>query len=31
MQGIEKLGGDAPLPENLHPIEIFARAYGITV
>lgn len=31
MQGIERLAGDAPLPENLHPIEIFARAYGITV
>lgn len=30
MQGIERLK-DAPaeLPENLHPIELFARAYGI--
>ena len=33
MQGIARLGGDAPNPppQNLHPIEIFARAYGITV
>ncbi|PWC54192.1 heterodisulfide reductase-related iron-sulfur binding cluster [Azospirillum sp. TSO22-1] len=31
MQGIERLDGEAAPPENLHPIEIFARAYGITV
>ena len=29
-QGIEKLGGDAPKPEMVcHPIQIFARAYGL--
>jgi len=31
MQGIERLDGEVAAPENLHPIEIFARAYGITV
>ncbi|MGF7172290.1 heterodisulfide reductase-related iron-sulfur binding cluster [Azospirillum doebereinerae] len=33
MQGIARLNGDGdgPLPENLHPVELFARAYGITV
>ncbi|WP_448192071.1 heterodisulfide reductase-related iron-sulfur binding cluster [Azospirillum sp. sgz301742] len=31
MQGIERLDGEAAPPENLHPIEIFARAYGLTV
>ncbi|HYG85302.1 MAG TPA: heterodisulfide reductase-related iron-sulfur binding cluster [Azospirillum sp.] len=32
MQGVERLDGEAAAPpENLHPIEIFARAYGITV
>ena len=31
MQGIDRLNGEAPPPENLHPIELFARAYGITV
>ncbi|WP_448203725.1 heterodisulfide reductase-related iron-sulfur binding cluster [Azospirillum sp. sgz302134] len=32
MQGIERLAGaNTPIPENLHPIELFARAYGITV
>jgi Fe-S oxidoreductase len=33
-QGMERLGKDAPQPpaefETLHPIEIFARAYGLT-
>jgi glycerol-3-phosphate dehydrogenase subunit C len=29
-QGIEKLGGDGPKPEMVrHPIQIFARAYGL--
>ncbi|MCW2235621.1 heterodisulfide reductase-related iron-sulfur binding cluster [Azospirillum canadense] len=31
MQGIERLNGEGPLPEQLHPVELFARAYGITV
>ncbi|SMH56661.1 heterodisulfide reductase-related iron-sulfur binding cluster [Azospirillum agricola] len=34
MQGIDRLNGggtDGPRPENLHPVELFARAYGITV
>lgn len=31
LQGIERLGGEGPLPEQLHPVEILARAYGITV
>lgn len=31
MQGIERLNGDAPLPEHRHPIELFARAYGIAI
>src|SRR5579859_513559 len=30
VQGIEKLGGDAPKPALVtHPIELFARSYGI--
>jgi glycerol-3-phosphate dehydrogenase subunit C len=29
LQGIERLGGDKPLPEPAHPIELFARAYGL--
>ena len=29
-QGIEKLGGDAPRPQLVtHPIQLFARAYGV--
>ena len=29
-QGIEKLGGDAPRPQLVtHPIQLFARAYGL--
>ena len=28
LQGIEKLGGEAPA-EAPHPIELFARAYGV--
>ncbi len=28
-QGIERLGGEAPLPRNAHPIELFAQAYGL--
>jgi glycerol-3-phosphate dehydrogenase subunit C len=29
-QGIEKLGGDAVRPELVrHPIQIFARSYGL--
>ncbi len=29
-QGIEKLGGDAPMPELVtHPIQLIARAYGL--
>ncbi|HVJ52010.1 MAG TPA: heterodisulfide reductase-related iron-sulfur binding cluster [Aliidongia sp.] len=29
LQGIERLGGDKPLPTQAHPIELFARAYGL--
>jgi hypothetical protein len=29
MQGIEREAGDAPLPDQAHPIELFARAYGL--
>ena len=29
IQGIERLGGTQPLPETAHPIELFARAYGL--
>jgi glycerol-3-phosphate dehydrogenase subunit C len=29
LQGIEKLAGDAPLPTQAHPVELFARAYGL--
>jgi glycerol-3-phosphate dehydrogenase subunit C len=30
-QGIEKLGGDGPRPQLVtHPIQLFARAYGLT-
>jgi glycerol-3-phosphate dehydrogenase subunit C len=29
IQGIERLGGDKKLPEQGHPIELFARAYGL--
>ncbi len=29
IQGIERLGGDRKLPEQGHPIELFARAYGL--
>jgi len=31
MQGIERLAGDAPLPSQAHPVQLFARAYGLTV
>ena len=30
MQGIERLAGDAPLPSQAHPVQLFARAYGLT-
>jgi glycerol-3-phosphate dehydrogenase subunit C len=29
MQGIERLGGSAPLPTQAHPVELFAQAYGL--
>jgi len=29
MQGIERLGGDAPTPTQAHPVQLFARAYGL--
>jgi glycerol-3-phosphate dehydrogenase subunit C len=29
LQGIERLGGEKPLPTQAHPIELFARAYGL--
>ncbi|NNG03191.1 MAG: glycerol-3-phosphate dehydrogenase [Inquilinus sp.] len=30
LQGMERLGGDTPVPETApHPIELFARAYGL--
>ena len=29
IQGIERLGGTGKLPEQAHPIELFARAYGL--
>jgi len=29
MQGIEKLAGDATLPTQAHPVQLFARAYGL--
>jgi len=29
LQGIERLGGDKPLPSQGHPIELFAKAYGL--
>ena len=31
MQGIERLADDAPLPRQAHPVQWFARAYGLTV
>ncbi|MBI1774699.1 MAG: glycerol-3-phosphate dehydrogenase [Proteobacteria bacterium] len=29
LQGLERLDGAGALPESLHPIEIFAKAYGL--
>jgi glycerol-3-phosphate dehydrogenase subunit C len=29
MQGIERLAGAQPLPSQAHPVELFARAYGL--
>ena len=29
MQGIERLQGDAPLPAQAHPVQLFAQAYGL--
>ncbi|MGC6472717.1 MAG: (Fe-S)-binding protein [Parvibaculales bacterium] len=29
VQGVEGLDADAPLPEAAHPVELFARAYGL--
>ncbi len=29
VQGVEALDSDAPLPEAAHPVELFARAYGL--
>jgi glycerol-3-phosphate dehydrogenase subunit C len=29
LQGMERLGDEAQLPEQAHPIELFARAYGL--
>ncbi len=31
MQGLERLDGDAPPPVNLHPVVLFAKAYGIAI
>jgi glycerol-3-phosphate dehydrogenase subunit C len=29
LQGIERLAGDAPLPSQSHPVQLFAQAYGL--